>query len=426
MSKNKKDLKTEKEEKLPKTISFQNIELEIEEETNQHVPQNAMAFIDHQNILKTIALGVKKKKHVLIIGESGVGKTSAIRYLAQQTNHALRRINLNGGTTADELVGRNGINEKGTYWIDGVLTECLRNGYWLVLDEINAALPEVTFILHSLLDDDGYVVLTEKPDGEIVRPHPNFRVFATCNPASYAGTKEMNTALLSRFHICIFANFPSEEVEKNIVKEHLGATIAMNAATEKVIKLANETRRNKENEKSNYAINTRDIINMLSLCTDYVPTEAIKLAFINKLNHKDKKAFETIAALHLPDRMIKENEVAVMNINEIEINKKFVTIKTTNIRTNTIENVKKLQTIGAQTAKSKKETLEKEENFEIEEYFYENDTKGTTTKKKEKLIGVRIKYLEGKNAGKEAMLTLPGDKEREEFINSILLIKDIK
>ena len=60
--------------------------------------------------MKTLAIAVRDNLPALLIGESGTGKTSAIRFLAHETKNGLRRVNLNGGTTADELVGRLLIN----------------------------------------------------------------------------------------------------------------------------------------------------------------------------------------------------------------------------------------------------------------------------------------------------------------------------
>ena len=161
-----------------KTVKYGKIGVPCNDGTSPYCPQNGGHFIDHGDIMKTLAIAIRDNMPVLLIGESGTGKTSAIRYLAHETGNGLRRVNLNGGTTADELVGRLLINDKGTYWVDGVLTEAMHKGEWIVLDEINAALPEVLFVLQSVLDDDGYLVLAEKDDKEIVTKHPNFRLFA--------------------------------------------------------------------------------------------------------------------------------------------------------------------------------------------------------------------------------------------------------
>ena len=162
-------------------------------------------IIPAQGYLEKLAYGVANNLPVLLIGETGVGKTLAVRYLAWKTNNGLRRVNLNGATTVDEFLGKLLINEQGTYWVNGVLVDAMLSGDWILLDEINACLPEIAFCLHSLLDDDRMVVLMEY-DGRIVRPHPNFRLFASMNPSEegrYGGTKTLNEALLDRFPIVI-------------------------------------------------------------------------------------------------------------------------------------------------------------------------------------------------------------------------------
>ena len=285
-----------------KVTKIGKIEITNGDGKSKHVPTKAPKFVDHGDVLKTLAIGIRDNLPVLLIGESGTGKTSAIRYLAMETENGLRRVNLNGGTTADELVGRLLINEKGTYWVDGVLTEAMRNGDWIALDEINAALPEVLFVLQSVMDDDGYLVLTEKDDKEIVRKHPNFRLFASCNPPDYAGTKEMNRALLSRFPICINAETPPEKKELEIIEHHLGNAVAQDPLALALIKVANDTRKAKETGKSDYAINTRDILNTLRIATTglYDATESLMLAFANKLDPADRSAMKHMASLQLP------------------------------------------------------------------------------------------------------------------------------
>ena len=134
------------------------------------------------------------------------------------TNNGFRRVNLNGMTTVDEFVGKLMINEQGTYWVNGILVDAMQSGDWLLIDEINACLPEIAFCLHSLLDDDRMIVLSEY-DGRIVKPHPNFRLFASMNPHEdrrYGGTKPLNEALLDRFPVTVKMNYlPSTRKSKS-------------------------------------------------------------------------------------------------------------------------------------------------------------------------------------------------------------------
>lgn len=400
-----------------KTIKIEKIEIEVNQTPNNYIPKGNKDFVDHNGILKNIAIGIRDNLPVLIIGESGSGKTSAIRYLAEKTQNGLHRINLNGGTTADELIGRQLLNEKGTIWTDGILTDAMRKGEWVVLDEINAALPEVLFVLQSILDDDGYLVLNEKEDREIVHKHPNFRLFATCNPPEYAGTKEMNEALLSRFPICISAEFPTQQKETEIIKYHLGEAMSKSEFAIKLIGFANETRKSKEAGNADYAINTRDILNTLRLSKDTEPMEAFALAFANKLDKIDTKAIMTTAKLHLP--MTKKKAMAtrkeVKDTNSILVGKTYaMNNDMQNVyigMTNEIKEIKewKETNIGTIVSNLEKENAIKNEEFKIIATYYENATGPNFAIEEERTdlgnkIGSIIQFENGENKGKTSII----------------------
>ena len=116
--------------------------------TSPYIPGEQFYITPTQGYIEKVAFAVVRNLPVLLIGETGVGKTLAVRYLASQTNNGLRRVNLNGATTVDEFLGKLLINERGTYWVNGVLVDAMLAGDWILLDEINACLPEIAFSLH--------------------------------------------------------------------------------------------------------------------------------------------------------------------------------------------------------------------------------------------------------------------------------------
>lgn len=270
--------------------------------------------------LDTLSLAIKDNIPVLLIGETGVGKTSLIRHLAHEHKQPLRRVNLNGQTTVDEFVGKTLLNKEGTYWQDGVLTQSMREGYWLVLDELNAALPEILFVLHSLLDDDKYIVLTDK-DGEIVRPHPNFRMFATMNPSGrYSGTKELNKALMSRFPIILQMDFPDieEEIEIVMAYSNIDKGVVIN-----LVKMANKIRASYNKEDIDYSCSTRDLINCAILAQKVGIAKALKFSVLNRVSEEDKKAIDTIVSVFFG---LDKNEIRLDKSIELEtINKDLST-----------------------------------------------------------------------------------------------------
>ena len=193
--------------------------------------------VDTVKNLKQIALSVLLDDPVLLIGETGVGKTALVRYLANLTRHNFRRFNLSGQTDKLEFIGGYKPDSSGVFkWKDGILVQALVYGHWLALDELNLAESQVLERLNSLLDDDRSMVLAEhvgehfvpkaiyeerKKEGaeeffdedrqvnylidkegrRIYSIHPEFRLFATMNPAEYAGRKILSPALMNRFRV---------------------------------------------------------------------------------------------------------------------------------------------------------------------------------------------------------------------------------
>ena len=71
-------------------------------------------------------------------------------------------------------------------WVDGPLIQALREGHWVVLDGANLCSPSVLDRLNSLCESDGVLMLNERGSVgggiEVVRPHPNFRLFMIVDP----------------------------------------------------------------------------------------------------------------------------------------------------------------------------------------------------------------------------------------------------
>src|SRR5690606_6481574 len=132
-------------------------------------------------------------------------------------------------------------------------------------DEINAAGAEINFIYHSLLDDDGRVVLAEKGN-EVVIPHENFRFFGAMNPpGDYAGTKELNKALLSRFAV-LKIEYPTPATEISILEKRTGVD---NEVANAMVKFAAQIRAGHASEQYHCVVSTRDLIMWAELYNVY-------------------------------------------------------------------------------------------------------------------------------------------------------------
>lgn len=93
----------------------------------------------------------------------------------------------------------------------GILTQAVRKGHWLILDELNLAPTEVLEALNRVLDDNRELFIPETQ--ETIKAHDKFLLFATQNPPGlYGGRKQLSRAFRNRFIELQFNQIPQEEI----------------------------------------------------------------------------------------------------------------------------------------------------------------------------------------------------------------------
>jgi midasin len=165
-----------------------------------------------RNLNNLIRASSTRRYPVLIQGPTSSGKTSMIEYLAKRSGNKFVRINNHEHTDLQEYLGSyiSGTDGKLRFQ-EGVLVRALREGHWIVLDELNLAPTDVLEALNRLLDDNRELLIPETQ--EVVRPHEDFMLFATQNPAGlYGGRKVLSRAFRNRFLELHFDDIPVEEL----------------------------------------------------------------------------------------------------------------------------------------------------------------------------------------------------------------------
>jgi cobaltochelatase CobS len=168
-----------------------------------------------------IVADIVENRRVMLIGHTGAGKTSLIEQIAARSQHGVVRANMNGQTTVGDFVGFWTVKGGATLWVDGVLPTAMRDGLWLIVDEIDFAEPSILAALTAVLEPHGRLTLKEKGN-EVVEPHPAFRLFATANAVGamsqfrhlYQGANLMNEAFLDRWRVYLLDYLsPAEETD---------------------------------------------------------------------------------------------------------------------------------------------------------------------------------------------------------------------
>ena len=119
---------------------------------------------------------------------------------------------------AASLIGTDTFSAGEVTFRPGPVYTAAKTGGFAVLDEINMAKSEAMAVLHATLD---FRRTIDVPGYDRLSLHPATRFIATMN-YGYAGTKELNEALVSRFAVIRMPMISKESLVK-LIKEHYPA-----------------------------------------------------------------------------------------------------------------------------------------------------------------------------------------------------------
>ena len=159
-----------------------------------------------------------------ISGLSGNGKTFMVEQACAKLGKEFIRVQINPETDEDDLLGGFRLINGETVFSKGPVLKAMENGAILLLDEIDRATNKI-MCLQGILE--GKPVLVKKT-GEIVEPAQGFNIIATANTKGkgsedgrFTAASIIDDAFLERFTISVDQQFPSLNVEKNIVIKHM-------------------------------------------------------------------------------------------------------------------------------------------------------------------------------------------------------------
>lgn len=193
-------------------------------------------FISNGNEIEIFERCFKNKIPLMIKGPTGCGKSQLVSYIARKLNLKLFNVACNEDTNASDLLGRYLIQGGETIWKDGPITQAVREGGILYLDEVAEAREDVVVAIHPLTDHRREIYLDKI--SESISAHPNFMFVASYNPGYQRGIKQLKASTRQRF-VTLNMNYLKPELEAKLICE---LTCVSMDISNKLVFIANKIR----------------------------------------------------------------------------------------------------------------------------------------------------------------------------------------
>lgn len=172
---------------------------------------------------------------VLLRGPTGCGKTRFVEYMAEtlagRSDAATRpdaprliTVACHEDLTGSDLVGRFLLHGDETVWVDGPLTQAVKQGAVCYLDEIVEARKDTIVLIHPLTDHRRILPIDKL--GQILPAHPDFMLVISYNPAYQSVSKDLKQSTRQRF-VTIDFDYAPPEREAHVIAHEGGVDLEL-------------------------------------------------------------------------------------------------------------------------------------------------------------------------------------------------------
>ena len=155
-------------------------------------------------------------ENLLLVGPKATGKNVLAECLACAFGRPSWDVSFYINTDAASLIGTDTFTGGEVSFRQGPITKCAKLGGFGILDEINMAKNESLAVLHATLD---FRRVIDVPGYDRIVMDDATRFIATMN-YGYAGTRELNEALVSRFAVIDMPPISAENLKKLLKREY--------------------------------------------------------------------------------------------------------------------------------------------------------------------------------------------------------------
>ncbi len=181
----------------------------VSPEAAERVPQPRYLYYGKE-VWESAVSALLCGQHLLLSGPKATGKNVLAENLAAVFGRPLWDVSMYINVDAAALIGTDTLREGQVVFREGPVSRCARVGGFGVLDEVNMAKNEALAVLHAALDHRRVI---DVPGYERIPLDEATRFIGTMN-YGYAGTRELNEALVSRFVVLDMPVISQENLKK--------------------------------------------------------------------------------------------------------------------------------------------------------------------------------------------------------------------
>lgn len=273
----------------------------VDGDAGKRVPDPEYYYYGREVWEKAIA-AVLAGENLLLAGPKATGKNVLAENLAALFGRPLYDVSFHINVDAAYLIGTDTFDGNRVTFRPGPVYSCAVNGGFGVLDEINMARNEAVAVLHATLD---FRRVIEVAGYDRIEVAPAARFIGTMN-YGYAGTRDLNEALCSRFAVLDMPVISEGDIGKLL--DDTFPTMKKDVRGQ-FVKLFFEILKKAENaEISERAVDLRGLIDALRLMRKGVKSgDALDMCIVNKtFDAYERKLIHDVINARIPSDLDKK------------------------------------------------------------------------------------------------------------------------
>ena len=248
----------------------------VSEEYRDRIPEPQYYYYGKETWEMALAV-LLAGRNLLLAGPKATGKNVLCENLAAAFGQPVWNVSFHINMDASYLIGTDTFDGKRVTFRPGPIYLCADRGGFGVLDEINMAKNESLAVLHSALD---FRRAIDVPGYDLIRVKPQTRFIGTMN-YGYAGTRELNEALSSRFAILSVPEISENDLDRLIKRSF--PDINSKICTQFVKLFAELMKKTEKAEISDRALDLRGLLDALSLIREGLTAgQALRMCIVDK------------------------------------------------------------------------------------------------------------------------------------------------